>query len=237
MDEPMVKATMVPVKELCSALVPLHVLNKENMFTRNDNGTPFRKKMIENPEKDDFTLVEDDQVEDAVGSLLLPGALLCSSAPPLISVLLPVLSNQQKIALSMSACQDLSDLAIHQPSTLEVLFPLMKQDLASMVSCSTLVDLSKTEAGQGLLSILLPLVAPQKLALLASDILDHCPLATCPLLISMLLPLVDSQSVTFCLLSEAILGSHASQARNQAGLVNQLLEFKDKDVAARIGTL
>ena len=82
MDEPMVKATMVPVKELCSALVPLHVLNKENMFTRNDNGTPFRKKMIENPEKDDFTLVEDDQVEDAVGSLLLPGALLCSSAPP-----------------------------------------------------------------------------------------------------------------------------------------------------------
>ena len=227
MDEPLVKAVMVPVKELCSSLVPLHVLNKEIVLTDDRNGE-FAKKDF-HPDK--------VEVEDAVQSLLLPRALLCSSAAPLISVLLPNLTCQQKAELVQAACQDLSDLVIHQPFTLEALFPGMKQDLANVVSTTNLASLSQTKAGTVLLTSLLPWLSPQKLALLASHLLDNRPPAFANL-ISILLPLVDSQSVTFGLLSEAVLGNFASQAEDHhAALVNQLLEFEDKDVAARVDAL
>ena len=226
MDEPLVKAVMVPVKELCSSLVPLHVLNKEVKLTGR-NGELAEEEFL--PDK--------VEVEDAVESLLLPGALLCSSAAPLISVLLPNMTCQQKAALVQAACQDLSDLVIYQPFTLEALFIGMKQDLANVVSPTNLVSLSQTEAGTALLTSLLRWLSPQKLALLASHLLDNRPPAFANL-VSNLLPLVDSQSVTFGLLAEAVLGSFASQAEvHQAALVNQLLEFEDKDVAARVDAL
>ena len=227
MDEPFVKAVLVPVKQLCSALVPLHVLNRE-VVVKDNRDSKFAKE--------DFHLKE-VQVEDAVESLLLPGALLCPSAAPLISVLSPALTCHQKAGLVAAACQDLSDLVIHQPFTLEALFPLMKQKLANMVSSTHLVNLSQTEAGQGVLTSLLPWLPPHKLALLASHILDNNGLPASANLTSMLLPLVDSQSVTFCLLSEAILCNHASQAAHQAALVNLLLDIEDKDVVARIEAL
>ena len=217
------KAVMVPVEKLCSALVPLHVLNREVALTGEDT------------RKEDFRL-EKVQVEDAVESLLLPGALLCSSAAPLISVLATALACHQKAALVQAACQDLSDLVLHQPLTLEALFPGKKQDLANVLSSTHLVNLSQSEAGRGILTSLLPWLPPQKLALFASHILDNRPPAFANL-IGILLPLVDSQSVTFCLLAEAILGNFASQADQQAALVNQLLEFEDKDVAARVEAL
>ena len=227
------KAVMVPVKQLCSALVPLHVLNGEVVLTRED--ALLKDNGDREAPKEDFHL-EEVQVKDAVKSLLLPGALLCSSAAPLISVLSPALVCQQKAALVEAACQDLSELVIHQPLTLEALFPLMKQELANMVSSTHLVNLSQTEAGEGILTSLLPWLPSHKLALLASSILDTGPPAPANL-IGMLLPLVDSQSVTFCLLSEAVLGNHASQANHQAALVNLLLEIEDKDVAARVEAL
>ena len=229
MDEPLVKAVMVPVKQLCSPLVPLHVLNTEVVLMEEDKLAP-----LEDNKNGQFT--KEDEVEDALQSLLLPGALLCSSAAPLISVLSPSLTCQQKAALVQAVCQDLSDLVIHQPCTLEALFPGMNQDLAKMVSSNHLVKLSQTEAGQAVLTSLLPWIPPQELALLASHILDARPPAFANL-ISTLLPLVDSQSVTFCLLAEAFLGNFASQANQQAGLVNQLLEIEDKDLVARVEAL
>ena len=229
MDEPLVKAVMVPVKQLCSPLVPLHVLNTEVVLMEEDKLAP-----LEDHKNGQFT--KEDEVEDAVQSLLLPGALLCSSAAPLISVLSPSLTCQQKAALVQAACQHLSDLVTHQPSTLEALFPVMNQDLAKVVSSNHLVQLSQTEAGLAVLTPLLPWLPPQKLALLASHILDAHPPAFANL-ISILLPLVDSQSVTFCLLAEAFLGNFASQANQQAGLVNQLLEIEDKDLVARVEAL
>jgi len=236
-DEPLVKAVMVSVKQLCSALVPLHVLNREVLLTREDKYTPLEDNKKGEFAKENLNLLEEVEVEEAVKSLLLPGALLCSSATPLISILSPALSSQQKADLVKAACQDLSDLILHQPSTLEVLFPLMKQELARMVSSSQLVNLSQTEAGQSVLASLLPLLPPQKLALLASHILDNFPPASVNLT-RMLLPLVDSKSVTFGLLSEAILGNHALHTSDhQAALLNQLLEFEDKDVAARVEAL
>ena len=123
-------------------------------------------------------------------------------------------------------------MVICQPFTLEALFPLMKLELANLISSTHLVNLSQTEAGEGVLTSLLPWLPSQKLALLASHILDNGPLAPANL-IGMLLPLVDSQSVTFCLLSEAVLGSHALRA----ALRNLLLEIEDKDVAARVEAL
>ena len=234
MDVPLVKAVMVPVKQLCSALVPLHVLNRKMLLTREEKYAPNEDKRKGEFFKENFNLLEEVEVEDAVKSLLLPGALLCSSAVPLISVLSPALACQHKAALVKAACQDLSDLIVHQPSTLEVLLPLMKQELARIMSSTDLVNLSQTEAGQSVFTSLLPWLSPQKLALLASHILDNRP-PDFVNLTSMLLPLVDSQSVTFCLLSEAILGNHASHTGDhQDALVNKLLESEDKDVAARV---
>ena len=227
------KAVMVPVKQLCSALVPLHVLNREVLLTREVKYAPPEDNRSDEFVKEDLHLLEEAEVEEAVESLLLPGALLCSSAAPLITVLMPALACHQKAAIVKAACRDLSDLVLHQPSSLEVLFPLMKQELASMVSSTNLVNLSQTETGQGVLASLLPWLPPQKLALLASRILDKRLLASANLT-RMLLPLVDSQSVTFCLLSEAILGNHAWHHDHQADLVRQLLDFEDKDVAARV---
>ena len=226
---------MVPVKQLCSALVPLHVLNEEVVLTRDDKNALLKDNGDREFAKEDFHH-EEVQVEDAIESLLLPGALLCSSAAPLISVLSPALTSRQKAALVEAACQDLSDLVICQPFTLEALFPLMKLELANLISSTHLVNLSQTEAGEGVLTSLLPWLPSQKLALLASHILDNGPPASTNL-IGMLLPCVDSQSVTFCLLSEAVLGNHASQADHQAALVNLLLEIEDKDVAARVEAL
>ena len=235
MDEPLVKAVMVPVKQLCSALVPLHVLNKEVVFSEEDKYAPLEDNRSGEFAKEDFHL-DEVEVEDAVQSLLLPGALLCSSAAPLISVLSPALACQQKAALVQAACQDLSDLVIHQPLTLEALFPGMNQDLAKVVSSTHLVQLSQTEAGRAVLTSLLPWLPAQQLALLASHILDNRPPAFAHL-VNILLPLVDSQSVTFCLLAEAVLGNIASHADHQSALVNQLLEIEDKDLAARVEAL
>ena len=235
MDESLVKAVMVPVKQLCSALVPLHVLNKEVMLMGEDKYVPLEDNRNGEFAKEDFHL-DEAEVEDAVKSLLLPGALLCSSAAPLISVLSPALSCQQKAALVQAACQDLSDLVIHQPFTLEALFPGMNQDLAKVVSSTQLAKLSQTEAGRAVLTSLLPWLPPQKLALLASHVLDNRP-HTFANLINILLPLVDSQSVTFCLLVEAILGNFATHSDHQSALVNQLLEIEDKDLLARVEAL
>ena len=229
MDEPLVKAVMVPVKQLCSPLVPLHVLNTEVVLMEEDKLAP-----LEDNKNGQFT--KEDEVEDAVQSLLLPGALLCSSAAPLISVLSPSLTCQQKAALVQAVCQDLSDLVTHQPCTVEALFPGMNQDLAKMVSSNHLVKLSQTEAGQAVLTSLLPWLPTQQLALLASHILDNRPPAFAHL-VNILLPLVDSQSVTFCLLAEAVLGNIASHADHQSALVNQLLEIEDKDLLARVEAL
>ena len=60
MDEPLVKAVMVPVKQLCSPLVPLHVLNTEVVLMEEDKLAP-----LEDNKNIQFTIKE-DEVDDAL---------------------------------------------------------------------------------------------------------------------------------------------------------------------------
>ena len=233
MTEPLVKAVMVPVGQLCSALVPLSVLNNESALEENGNVRD---------EECNHTQVAQDcnqdvEVGGAIDSLLLPGALICPSAGPLISAILPALSCEDAAFLGEAVCRDLSDIVLHQPATLSKLFPLIKQELANVVTSAHLVNLSKSEAGQEVLTSLLPLLTPQQLALLASSVLD-LKMPELAALVGLLLPLVDHQSLTFCLLAEAIMSNYETQQpHDQDSLVDQLLKCKDNDVDARVRAL
>ena len=234
MLEPLVKAVMVPVGQLCSALVPLSVLNNESAPEENGN-VPDEECNYTQVAQEDSN--QDVEVGGAIDSLLLPGALICPSAGPLISAILPALSCEDAAVLGEAVCRDLSDIVLHQPATLSRLFPLIKQELANVVTPAHIVNLLKSEAGQEVLASLLLLLTPQQLALLASSVLDlKMPeLAT---LVGLLLPLVDHQSLTFCLLAEAIMSNYETQpTQDQDSLVDQLLKCKDNDLDARVRAL
>ena len=49
---------MVPVKQLCSALVPLHVLNEEVVLTRDDKNALLKDNGDREAPKEDFHLEE-----------------------------------------------------------------------------------------------------------------------------------------------------------------------------------
>ena len=235
MLEPLVKAVMVPVGQLCSALVPLCVLNNVSAPEEENGNVPDEECNYSQVAQE----VSNQEVEvgGAIDSLLLPGAHICPSAGPLISAILPALSCEDAAVLGEAVCRDLSDIVLHQPATLSKLFPLIKKELAKAVTSFHLVNLSKSEAGQEVLTSLLPLLTPQEHALLASSVLDlKMPeLAT---LVGLLLPLVDHQSLTFCLLAEAIMSNYETQQpHDQDSLVDQLLKCKDNDVVARVRAL
>ena len=231
MTEPLVKAVMVPVGQLCSALLPLSVLNNESAPEENGN-VPDEEC---NHTQEDSN--QDVEVGGAIDSLLLPGALICPSAGPLISAILPALSCEDAAVLGEAVCRDLSDIVLHQPATLSKLFPLIKKELAKAVTSFHLVNLSKSEAGQEVLTSLLPLLTPQEHALLASSVLD-LKMPELAALVGLLLPLVDHQSLTFCLLAEAIMSNYETQQpHDQDSLVDQLLKCKDNDVDARVRAL
>ena len=60
---------MVPVKQLCSALVPLHVLNREVLLTREVKYAPPEDNRSDEFVKEDLHLLEEAEVEEAVESL------------------------------------------------------------------------------------------------------------------------------------------------------------------------
>ena len=219
MTEPLVKAVMVPVGQLCSALVPLGVLNNESAPEENGN---LPDEECNNTQEDSN---QDVEVGGAIDSLLLPGALICPSAGPLISAILPALSCEDAAVLGEAVCRDLSDIVLHQPATLSKLFPLIKKELAKAVTSFHLVNLSKSEAGQEVFTSLFSLLTPQQLALLASSVLDlNLKMPELAALMGLLLPLVDHQSLTFCLLAEAIMSNYETQQpHDQDSLVDQLL--------------
>ena len=233
MTEPLVKAVMVPVGQLCSALVPLGVLNNESAPEENGN---LPDEECNNTQEDSN---QDVEVGGAIDSLLLPGALICPSAGPLISAILPALSCEDAAVLGEAVCRDLSDIVLHQPATLSKLFPLVKQELAKAVTSAHLVNLSKSEAGQEVFTSLFSLLTPQQLALLASSVLDlNLKMPELAALMGLLLPLVDHQSLTFCLLAEAIMSNYETQQpHDQDSLLDQLLKCKDNDVVARVRAL
>ena len=235
MLEPLVKAVMVPVGQLCSALVPLCVLNNVSAPEEENGNVPDEECNYSQVAQE----VSNQEVEvgGAIDSLLLPGALICPSAGPLISAILPALSCEDAAVLGEAVCRDLSDIALHQPATLSKLFPFIKQELANVVTSAHLVNLSKSEAGQEVLNSLLPLLTPQQLALLASSVFD-LKMPELAALVGLLLPLVDDRSLTFCLLAEAIMSNYErQQPHDQDSLVDQLLKCKDNDVDARVRAL
>jgi len=235
MLEPLVKAVMVPVGQLCSALVPLCVLNNVSAPEEENGNVPDEECNYSQVAQE----VSNQEVEvgGAIDSLLLPGALICPSAGPLISAILPALSCEDAAVLGEAVCRDLSDIVLHQPATLSKLFPFIKQELANVVTSAHLVNLSKSEAGQEVLNSLLPLLTPQQLALLASSVFD-LKMPELAALVGLLLPLVDDRSLTFCLLAEAIMSNYErQQPHDQDSLVDQLLKCKDNDVDARVRAL
>ena len=235
MLEPLVKAVMVPVGQLCSALVPLSVLN--NVSAPEEENGNVRDEECNHTQVAQEDSNQDVEVGGAIDSLLPPGALICPSAGPLISAILPALSSEDAAVLGEAVCRDLSDIVLHQPATLSRLFPLIKQELAKAVTSAHLVNLSKSEAGQEVLTSLLPLLTPQQLALLASSVLD-LKMPELAALVGLLLPLVDHQSLTFCLLAEAIMSNYETQQpHDQDSLVDQLLKCKDNDLDARVRAL